>query len=74
MVTVRVYYKESGKAAKGVAVSLGFNGLFRGVTGKGITDSSGDADFDNDPGYGKVYIHGKSVFEGRIEGRTVVYI
>lgn len=74
MITVRVHSKNTGRAEKGVAVSIGFDGWFRGVTGKVITDSNGDAHFDCDPGHGRVYVHGKTVFEGMIEGRTVVYV
>ena len=74
MITVQVFHKDSGKPANSIGVSVGFDGIFRGVTGKEFTDSSGNADFDADPGRGKIYVHGKSVYEGRIEGRTVVYI
>ena len=74
MVTVRVVSKASGKAQKGIAVSIAFNGWFRGITGKEITDSNGDAHFDCDPGAGTVHIHGRRAYEGRIEGRIIVYI
>lgn len=74
MITVRVCYKQSGKAAKGIGVSVGFGGLFRGITRKEYTDSNGDVHFDSDPGEGAVYADGKTVYKGRIEGRIVVYI
>jgi hypothetical protein len=74
MITVRVVSKASGKAQKGVPVAISFDGWFRGVTGKEITDGNGDAHFDCDPGSGMVHIRGRRVYEGRIGGRIIVYL
>jgi len=73
MVTVKVCYQSDGKPAKGKRVSLGFSWL-RGMTNSEHTNSSGEAHFDTDPGTGKVYVDGKTVYEGRVAGRVVVYI
>lgn len=75
MVSVRVFFKQSGKPAKGISVSVSFDGIFSGgITKKIFTDSSGDAHFDSDPGYGTIYADGKNVYKGKIEGRTIVYV
>lgn len=74
MITVQVFHKDSGRAAKSVGVAVSFDGLFRGITGKEFTDSGGNVNFDVDPGHGKIYVGGKTVYDGRIEGRAVVYI
>ena len=71
MVTVRVLRKESGKAAKSARVSIGFSGLFRGVTGNEYTVGNGDAHFDTDSGHGKVFVNGSTVHEGSLKGRVV---
>jgi len=75
VVSVQVFYKSSGKPAKGAGVSLSFNGIFSGgVTKKQFADSDGNAHFDTPSGSGKVFVDGKTVYEGRLEGRTIVYI
>jgi hypothetical protein len=74
MVTVRVLYGDTGKAAERAKVSLGFSGLLRGVTRDEFTDRNGDAHFDAEPGTGKVFVKGKKVHEGYLSGRVIVYI
>ena len=73
MFTIRVISKSTGNPYKGKRVRVGFEGL-RGMTSEELTDSNGEVHFDSDPGRGKVYIDHKSVFEGKIEGRVVIYI
>ena len=72
MVTVRVFSKSSGKAIKGKKVSVSFDGLLRGMATE-YTDSSGDAHFNVEPGSGKVYVDGNTVYKGNLAGRVVVY-
>jgi len=74
MFSVKVIWKATGKPAKGKRVSASFDGFFGGVTRDLFTDADGNADFDYDPGQGKIFVDGKTVYEGRIEGRVVVYI
>lgn len=74
MVTVKVCYQSSGKPADGVKVCIGFDGFFRGMSSDEITDRSGEAHFDNEPGHGKVYVRGHNVHSGHLAGRVVVYI
>lgn len=74
MVSVKVIYRHTGKPVSGAKVSIGFNGIMRGFSKTQYTDSSGETHFDNDPGTGTIYINGKNVFEGRIEGMKVVYV
>ena len=38
------------------------------------TNLDGEAHFDNDNGTGIIYVDGKRVYEGRIEGRKLIYI
>ena len=74
MVTVKVLYGDTGKAAESAKVSLGFSGLLRGVTRDEFTDRNGDAHFDAEPGTCKVFVKGKKVHDGHLSGRVIVYI
>lgn len=75
MVTIRVFYKNTDKAAKGVGVIiLLYDVMFLAIPDEKFTDSNGDANIDSDLGCGSVYVNGKKVFDGQIESRTVVYI
>jgi hypothetical protein len=74
MFTVKVVAKKSGKPVERKRVSASFNGFIGGSTGSKYTDSLGEAHFTNQPGIGKVYVDGQPLFEGRIEGRVVIYI
>lgn len=77
MVTIQVYSQSSGNPVKGsrVAVSMGdFGGVYTEYT-----DSNGEAHFSNvspsDTGSGtEVYVDGKTVMKGRLEGRKIIYI
>jgi len=56
-------------------VAVSFDGFITGgVTNDVRTDSNGEAHFDHDPRSGKIFVDGKKVFEGWIEGRVVVYV
>jgi hypothetical protein len=55
-------------------VAVGFNGLFRGFSKDQYTDRNGEAHFSEDNGEGAIYVQGTKVYEGRIEGRKIVYI
>ncbi len=75
MVTVKVISSNTGKPVKGRRVIIGFEGLMSGgMSDEGFTDSSGEVHFNNDPGRGKVYVDHKAVYDGKIEGRVVVYV
>lgn len=74
MVSVKVVRTSTGKVVEGVRVGLGFDGIFRGMAKDQYTNSDGEAHFDNDPGDGDVYVDGMSKFNGRIQGKVVVYI
>ncbi|MBU0655279.1 MAG: AAA family ATPase [Gammaproteobacteria bacterium] len=74
MVTIQVVRKSTGKPVQGERVTLSFDGLLRGMSKPAHSDSRGLANFDNKPGTGTVFVNGKSVYKGRIEGTTVVYI
>lgn len=74
MLTVQVVSKSSGKPLKGKKVTLSFDGLLRGMSKPAFTDSRGLVNFDHKPGAGKIFVSGNSVYKGRIEGTTVVYI
>jgi hypothetical protein len=75
MVTVKVIWQSSGKPAESKRVSLGIDHTFTsGSSGDQFTDSNGEAHFDVKPGRGKVYVNGKTEYEGSLSGRVVVYI
>ncbi len=74
MITVKVVSANSGKPASGKRVSLSFDGFTRGMSSAQRTDSQGEAHFNSDPGKGKVYVDGRTAYEGRLAGRVVVYI
>ncbi len=74
MVTVKVVHRDSGRPAEGRKVAISFDAIGRGLTSGERTDSNGEADFNVDPGDGKVFVDGNKKFEGRISGRIVVYI
>lgn len=74
MFTVKVIETSTGRPAKDVRVSAAFEGFFRGSTKDVYTDSDGEAHFDYDNGTGIIYVNGKSRYEGRIEGRKIIYI
>jgi hypothetical protein len=74
MFSVKVVWKSTGKPAKGKRVSAAFDAFLRSVTRDQYTDADGNADFDCDPGQGKIFVDGKTVYQGRIEGRVVVYV
>jgi hypothetical protein len=74
MISVQVFWKSSGKPAKGSRVRVSFDGLLRGMTEEQYTDSNGEAHFNSDPGTGTVYVDGKNKQHGRLSGRMVIYI
>ena len=55
-------------------MSAAFEGFFRDSTEDKYTDYDGEAHFDYDNGTGTIYVNGRKAYEGRIEGRKVVYI
>lgn len=74
MFTVQIFEKSSGKPIKGKKVGVIFNGLMRGCAKDQYTDSNGEAHFSEDNGNGTIYVGGNKVYEGRIEGRKIIYI
>lgn len=73
MITVKVCTESNGRPVKNTKVALGFDGLFRGMADE-WTDSNGEAHFDCNTGKGKVFVGGRAVYEGRLNGRIVVYV
>lgn len=75
MITIKVVRESTGKPVSGASVSVGLDGFFSGgVTSRQLTDSSGEAHFDVDPGPGSVYVDGSTKYKGRVSGRVVVYV
>jgi hypothetical protein len=74
MFTVQVIERSTGKPAYYKKVGVIFNGLFRGCTKDQYTDRDGEAHFSEDNGEGIIYVQGQKVYEGRIEGRRLIYI
>jgi hypothetical protein len=72
MFTVRLLSKGSGSPVTGtsVGVSIGNDGVKHEYT-----DDQGNADFDwTSQQNSSVYVSGKTVYTGRLEGRTIVYM
>ena len=75
MVTVKVVYKSSGKAAEGLRVALYVSRFMAsGVTDDERTDSRGEAHFDVEPCSGEIYVDGTTKYKGHLSGRMVVYV
>ncbi|MBE9221583.1 hypothetical protein IQ215_02630 [Cyanobacterium stanieri LEGE 03274] len=74
MITVQVISRSSGKPATGKRVNISFDSLFRGMGREQRTDSRGQAHFSHDPGNGKVYVDGRTVYQGNLKGCIVVHV
>lgn len=68
MITIAVFYKSTGKPAKGKRVATSLN------VGHEYADEKGEAHFNLSPKRGKVYVDGHEVYQGQISGRVVVYV
>lgn len=75
MITVKLIHEKSGEPWRDQPVSVSIDGFFSGgYTKKKYTNRSGEADFDEvKPGRGKVYHGNRTIYEGELSGRTVVY-
>ena len=73
MVTIRVCRKSTGKSVENKKVFVSFSSVMRGCAEE-WTNSDGDANFNVDPGNGKVVVDGSIVMTGHLSGRIVVYI
>jgi hypothetical protein len=74
MFTVQVLEKSTGRSVYSKKVGITFYGWTRGCAKDQYTDKYGEAHFSEDNGEGTIYIQGTKVYEGRIEGRKVIYI
>ena len=57
-----------GKPAKGIRVVLSFSSISSLGHVERQTDYKGQAVFDKEPGEGKIYVDGRTMYEGRISG------
>jgi hypothetical protein len=72
MITIQLISKSSGNPLQStrVAISIGNDGVK-----DEYTDDSGNAHFDYPPQQrSEVYVDGRTVYTGRLEGRTVIYV
>jgi hypothetical protein len=74
MFTIQVIERSTGKPAYYKKVAVGFSGILRGFSEDQYTDRNGEAHFSEENGDGTIYVQGQRVYEGRIEGRKVIYI
>ena len=74
MFTVQLIEASSGKPVRNKKVSVIFDGGFRGAAHDQYTNDDGEAHFSEDNGEGTIYVGGTKVYEGRIQGRKVIYI
>lgn len=63
MVRIQVIYQNSGVSGQEVHISWSSGGH-----SQGRTDSNGYVDFDVSVGYGQIYVEGKLVYDGKIDG------
>ncbi|MCR5549708.1 MAG: hypothetical protein K6F40_02050 [Bacteroidales bacterium] len=76
MFSIKVIESSTGRPVKGAKVSVYIN---NGITHFGFTrdvytDYDGEAHFDKDNCNGTIYVDGREMYEGRIEGRKVIYV
>ena len=74
MFTIQIVETSTGKPLEGKKVGIVFKGWLRGCTDDYYTNKDGELHFSEENGEGVVYVQGKKVYEGRIEGRKVIYI
>ncbi len=74
MFTILVNDSKSGKPLYYKEVSDHFKGLDRGISKSHYTDKNGESHFNEDNGNGIVYVDGKPKFEGKIQGRILIYV
>jgi hypothetical protein len=74
MISVKVIEIKSMKPCLMVRVSLTFNSILRYTAEEKFTNSDGEADFDANPGEGKVWVNNSIQYEGYLEGQIVVFI
>lgn len=73
MFTIKVVYRSTGDPVENMKVCVSFSGM-RGMTDEVWTDRNGEANFDYTPGNGKVFLDGRTSYEGEISGRVVIYV
>lgn len=74
MFTIKVIEKSTGKPSYYKKVGVIFNSWTRGCAKEQYTDKNGEAHFSEDNGSGTIYIQGFKEYEGKIEGRKIIYI
>jgi hypothetical protein len=75
MITVKVYYRSSGKPASNKRIVLYVSRILAsGVTDAQYTDANGEAHFDVESTEGEVFVDDVTKFKGRLAGRVVIYL
>ncbi len=74
MFTIQIFDRSTSKPVYSKKVGVIFNDWTRGCAKDQYTDNNGEAHFSEDNGEGHIYVNGNKVFEGRIEGRRIIYI
>jgi len=74
MFSIQIIESKTGNPVISKKVAVIFNGFMRGCTKDQYTDKNGEAHFTEDNGEGTIYVQGAKVYEGRIEGRKIIYI
>lgn len=74
MFTIQLIDSKTGKPIKNYKVGVIFDGFFRGSTKNQYTDTNGEAHFSEDNGKGTIYVGGKNVYNGQINGRKIIYL
>ena len=77
MVVVQVVSQKTGEPVKGKSVSVGNNAfLASGVSARKTTNANGEAEFTNSKPCqnGEIFIDGRSMYKGKIEGFNRIFI
>ncbi len=72
--TIQVIEKITGRSVSHQKVGIIFSGLMHVIAREQYTDEVGEAHFDEENGEVRIYINGKKVYDGLVEGRRVVFV
>ena len=74
MFSIQLIETKTGKPLKNYKECVIFDGIFRGIAKSLQTNDNGEAHFTEDNGKGTISVKGNKVYEGKIEGRKIIYL
>lgn len=73
MFTIQVVSRNTGKPLKSKKVAFESTGIQGGFSSD-RTDSNGEVHFSTPRNKGRLFVNGSLVYEGKVQGRRVVYV